>query len=198
MISWYDEAIIRIKKLCKDSNPLILEVGAGLGHFTFKIKGYFKEGRVVSIDINPDNLKQVFLKNSLHANTVDWLIADGGSTPFRSRVFNIVASSFSLQYWVNPLKVFDEISRLTESVGRFLITDLRKDMKKITIKRVAELSALNNPGVSPEEVERFLNLRLVNCYTPQQITRIAKKSRLRSWRVTSREYGFYFESLPVS
>lgn len=198
MISWYDEAVNRISRICNVNNPLILEVGAGLGHFTFKLKEYFQEAHIVAIDINPENIKHIILNNKVKAEAVNWLIADGGCTPFRDNIFNLITSSFSLQYWDNPLKVFNEIFRLTGNIGRFLITDLRRDMKKSTIKKIADLSALNNPGALPEEIERFLKLRLVDCYTPKEVDRIAKKSKLRNWRVTSREYGFYFESLPVT
>ncbi len=196
MISWYDEALNRLNKLCNINNPLILEVGTGLGHFTFKLKAYFQESRVVAIDINSENIKHILLNNRVKAEKVNWLIADGGCAPFRDKVFNIVASSFSLQYWEDPLKVFNEVFRLTKNAGRFLITDLRKDMKESTIKKIAELSALNNPGATPEEIERFLRLRLIDCYTPKEVNKIAKKSRLKNWRITNREYGFYLESLP--
>ncbi|WEU40614.1 MAG: class I SAM-dependent methyltransferase [Candidatus Odinarchaeum yellowstonii] len=197
MISWYDEAVNRINNLCNFEYPLILEVGAGLGHFTFKLKKHFYEAHLVAIDINSENIKHIFLNNKLKAETVHWLIADGEHTPLRNKVVNIAVSSFSLQYWENPLNVFNELSRLTGNTGRFLITDLRKDMKKSTMKKIAELSALNNPGASPEEIEKFLKIRLEHCYTPKEVDKIAKKSRLRNWRITSREYGFYFESLPA-
>lgn len=198
MMTWYDEAISRIKKFQKEDNLLILDVGAGLGHLSHKLKNHFKDARIVALDLNAENMKAIRLRpEQLESFDIECCQEDAGESSFRDGVFDITVSAFSLQYWQHPIKVLNEVYRLTRPEGRFLITDLRRDMSESTVKKIARLSSLNNPGTNAKDIEIFLKLRLDRCYTPNEAAKLARKSKLKNWRVTNREYGFYLESLPI-
>ncbi|MHA1409369.1 MAG: class I SAM-dependent methyltransferase [Candidatus Odinarchaeia archaeon] len=195
MISWYQEAVNRISNRFNSGSFIALDIGTGFGHLAFKLKKMFNSVLLTAIDLNPDNLK-VALSNSSDTSIykIEWSLMDGGISAFRDNVFDLVLSAFSVQYWDDPLLIFNEIARILREDGVFLITDLRRDMSDATIRKIADLSAANNPQANSSEIEQFLRIRLRECYTPKEITKIVKKSDLKNWRIVKRTYGYYLES----
>jgi ubiquinone/menaquinone biosynthesis C-methylase UbiE len=197
LISWYQEAINRLKKFEIENNFKVLDIGTGFGHFSFQLNKNYPELFINSIDLNSDNLK-IAIENMPNKRIIsyNWWLMDAAKTSFKNDVFDLVISAFSLQYWKKPIDILNEINRVLKTEGIFVLTDLRRDMSKPIIKKIAELSSANNPNASVEEIENFIKIRLKECYTPKEIIKMAKKSHLKNWRLTQRTYGFYLESLP--
>ncbi|MHA1754268.1 MAG: class I SAM-dependent methyltransferase [Candidatus Odinarchaeia archaeon] len=196
MLTWYQEAVDRIKKNLPLKNIVALDIGTGLGYFSFELSK-IDNIRINAIDLNINNLKGAKLQaHRLKIDNVNFILMNGEFLSFRDNTFDLIVSAFSLQYWSKPIKILNEINRLLKKEGFFLITDLRRDMSTVTLKKIAELSAAQNNEKDVKKIELFLKLRLKHCYTIKEVTKLAKKSKLKNWRLTKRSYGFYLESLP--
>ena len=194
MKTWYEEIIDIVKKNLSQDRILALEIGTGLGHFSFELSKAFTNFRIISIDINESNL--IIANNNAESkkiNNIEWFVSDGNKLNFKDNSFDLVVSAFSLQYWNTPINILNQIDKISNKNAFVLITDLRKDMSTPTIKKIAQLSSANNPEASQQEIEEFLRIRLKECYTPKEILKIVKKSDIKNFKIIKKTYGFYLE-----
>ncbi len=102
---------------------VILDVGCGSGLFFEKAAG--KAEMVVGIDISHKLLLKAKEQTKNYSNT-HVLLADADHLPFKKASFELVFSFTVLQNMPNPKETLLEISRVTKSEGKIVVSGLKK------------------------------------------------------------------------
>lgn len=128
----------------KISPKIILDLGAGPGHFSLALQKQFPKAKVISLDISLLMLKQQkwrFRKRPLR------LQADMGALPFQNDSVDMVFANQSLHWGGDDLSLFKEIGRVLNKEGLLLFSSLGPDTFK-EIKQAWE-AVDNYPHVNP-------------------------------------------------
>lgn len=108
----------------------ILDLGAGTGYGSRKLKQQFKKAHIYQIDISGEMLKQSRKQSPKFFSKNHFLCADACQIPLPKNHFDLVFSSLMLQ-WCNDLDaVFAEVKRVLKPGGVFLFTSLGPDSLK--------------------------------------------------------------------
>lgn len=148
-----------LKEISFRRNDVILEIGAGTGHFTLPIASRFaslgREGMVYGFDSSDIHIKRLALEavaqglgNHLRAEYLDDYTAP--SLPFADESVATALSANTIQYLSDPLPCLKEISRVLIPCGSLLISDWRK----------ADADTHRPPlssGLSPEDLATLLD-----------------------------------------
>jgi len=112
---------------------LALEVGPGPGYLGLEWLKKTEGTKLKALEISPDmitiaerNAKEYGLQN--RANYVK---GDAREMPFDDNTFDGAFTNGSLHEWSQPKKVLNEIHRVLKPRGRYLISDLRRDMNPV-------------------------------------------------------------------
>lgn len=97
----------------------ILDVGSGTGTLVDILAEKYPEAEVVGVDIAPGMID--FATSKVRRKNARFLVGDGESLPFKDKEFDLVVSSASLQ-WMDPQKVFAEVSRVLRPRGKFYLS----------------------------------------------------------------------------
>ena len=112
----------------------ILEVGSGKGYFTIEL---VKEGYdFTSIDISPQEqeLARLTMEYLGLEKKVDLRIENAEHLNFNDSIFDIVFSVNTIHHFIHPLKVIDELIRVTASGGKIVLSDFNKKGLEIVNK----------------------------------------------------------------
>jgi len=116
--------------IIENSQPIegkILEIGTGKGHFTIALaqKGY----QFTTVDISEE--EQSFAKmNIQHINLLDkvnFIVDDAQNLKFKDSSFDICFGINLVHHLSQPLKVIDEIIRVTAPGGKIVIGDFNRE-----------------------------------------------------------------------
>uniref|UniRef100_A0A7C3M8F5 Methyltransferase domain-containing protein n=1 Tax=Archaeoglobus fulgidus TaxID=2234 RepID=A0A7C3M8F5_ARCFL len=105
-----------------DGNSLVLEVGCGTGFTTEEIARRVPEENVVAVDLTPEQI----VKARAKLGKVNYILGDAENLPFEDDSFDAAISAGSIEYWPNPQKGIEEMTRVTKSGGRVVILAPRK------------------------------------------------------------------------
>jgi ubiquinone/menaquinone biosynthesis C-methylase UbiE len=103
--------------------------------------------------------------------------------PFDDKTFDGAFTNGSLHEWSRPDRIFDEIHRCLKPGGKYLVSDMRRDMNPV-VKWFMKLMT------KPKEIRPGLVSSINACYTVQEITSILSKSNLKSAIVKKTTMGF--------
>jgi len=115
----------------------ILEVGPGPGYLSIEIA---KMGnyQITGLDIS-ETMIEIAKRNVQEAGVkVEFRLGNAASMPFQDNTFDFVISSGSLHHWKEPVKVFNEVYRVSKTDGKALIGDVRKNASKEEIDKIAK------------------------------------------------------------
>jgi len=108
----------------------ILDLGAGTGYGSRKLKQQFKKAHIYQIDISGEMLKKSRKQSPVLFSKTHFLCADANQIPLPENRFDLVFSSLMLQ-WCNDLDaVFAEIKRVLRPGGIFLFSSFGPDSLK--------------------------------------------------------------------
>jgi ubiquinone/menaquinone biosynthesis C-methylase UbiE len=93
----------------------VLEVGCGTGALLAETEGRFS-GRSFGLDINPQHLEQA----AAHTSRSILTLGDAHTLPFSSGTFDLTFCHYLLLWVHNPLRVIQEMSRVTLPGGYIL------------------------------------------------------------------------------
>lgn len=127
------------ENLSKDAK--VLDVGAGEGYYTSKIKKIIPEGELYALDISKEAVK----KGAKTYKTIEWLVASGLEEPFKDSSFDGITVLFS--------KLFpSEFRRVLKDNGILVVVSPNRE-HLVDIKKVVY------PMVKYENIEPIDELR---------------------------------------
>ncbi|RPJ63325.1 MAG: class I SAM-dependent methyltransferase [Dehalococcoidia bacterium] len=166
------------------SSGLALEIGPGPGYrgleWLKRTKGTHLEGLEISED-----MIALARKNAVEyglSGRVKYYKGDAQQMPFKDGYFDAVFTNGSLHEWSNPQSIFNEIVRVIKPGGKYLISDLRRDMNP-AIKGFLWLT------VKPKEMRPGLMSSLDASYTISEISAILTRTKLQDWKVSQNPFG---------
>jgi len=160
------------------SSGLALEVGPGPGYLGLEwlkgTKGTFLKGLEISSDmirIAERNAKEYNLQDR-----VEYVNGDAQEMPFPDNHFDAVFTNGSLHEWSEPKRIFNEVYRVLKPEGRYLISDLRRDMSPI-VKLFMKLAT------KPKEIRPGIVTSINASYIVGEIRSILKESNLTNFQI---------------
>lgn len=123
---WY-----RIIREIRKHSPqgLLVDAGCGTGSLLQHLAKYFPHLRLIGIDISKEMIataKHRFLTYK-PVNQIQFHEGDIQQLPLPDNSVNFLVTSLSLHHWSNPPKAMEEIHRVLQPKGKFLIFDFRRD-----------------------------------------------------------------------
>jgi malonyl-CoA O-methyltransferase len=108
----------------------ILDLGAGTGYGSKKLKQQFKKARYYQIDLSAEMLKISRKQSPVFFSKNHFVCADANNIPLPDEKFDVVFSSLMLQWCNNPDAVFAEINRVLKPGGVFIFASFGPDTLK--------------------------------------------------------------------
>jgi malonyl-CoA O-methyltransferase len=97
----------------------ILDVGCGTGYLAARLARAFPQATVLGLDLAPGMIEVAGQKHQ--GGNLSFAVGDGESLGLPRGSFELVVSNASLQ-WMEPKKVFSEVSRVLAPGGSFLFS----------------------------------------------------------------------------
>jgi ubiquinone/menaquinone biosynthesis C-methylase UbiE len=160
--------------------PWVLDIGCGTGLLSLVISQQHPEWQVTGIDISDDMLKlagEAAARNGL-SERIKFQNTSAESLPFPDNSFDIVVSNASLHLWKDPVKVLDEMARVTAPGGYCLIWD--------SLRLVLFTPLLRLPGfmMGMNSQQRRLWMKAVaSAYTPGEAKLLLRRSVMKKGKV---------------
>lgn len=166
------------------STGLALEIGPGPGYLGLEWLKKTENTRLKGLEIS-DDMIAIARKNAKEyglSDRVEYYQGDAKKMPFDNRLFDAVFTNGSLHEWANPEMILNEIARVLKPDGRYVISDLRRDMIAV-IKWFLWLT------VKPNEMRPGLITSISASYTLPEIKEILARTKLRGWRINQNLLG---------
>jgi len=159
----------------------VLDVGTGTGRLAIELAGTRPDLHVTGVDISEDMLgiaRQNAARGGLHDN-IEFRQAPAAALPFPDGYFALVTSNASLHLWANPVKVLDEMARVTAPGGYCLVRD------NLRLGVFCPFLSLVGRAMRMSKAQRRLWLEAIRAsYTPAEVKAILRKSALKDARVS--------------
>lgn len=181
-----DKGWIETKDLLKSdiTTGHALEVGPGPGYLGLEWLKNTEGTTLTGLDISPTMLALV-RKNAADYGMTDrtkYVHDNAMAMQFANETFDNAFTNGSLHEWAEPVNVFDEIWRVLKPGGRFFISDLRRDMNFIV-----RWFLRNN--TNPKSMADGLDSSLNASYTPNELRKLIKQSKLSNGEVKANFFG---------
>ncbi len=120
----YLDLIAKRLKLIKCNN--VLDIGAGLGHWTIKISNLVaKKAKITACDLDEawiQKLNENF-KNSQGHRRINFVQANAYNLPFSDNTFDLTTCQTLLLHLAKPVKALEEMLRVTRPNGLILLSE---------------------------------------------------------------------------
>ena len=161
-----------------------LEVGPGPGYLGLEWLKKTRGTTLRGLDISKDMIA-VAERNAREyglSQRASYVLSNASRMPFGDGEFDAVFTNGSLHEWAEPGSTFDEIWRVLKPGGRFLISDLRRDM-------IAPARWFLWLSITPKEVRPGLATSINASYTPGELGDLARGTRLAGCAISSNPIG---------
>jgi ubiquinone/menaquinone biosynthesis C-methylase UbiE len=166
----------------------VLDIGTGSGLLAIELAKTRPDWQVTSTDIS-ENMLELARQNAARAGLgkgIELRQAPAAALPFADNSFDLVTSNASLHLWTDPLKVFQEIARVTSPGGYCLIWD------NMRLTALSPLLILIGRVMGMNATQRRLWLDAMRAsYTIGETKAILGKSALNNARVSIIPRFFY-------
>lgn len=159
----------------------VLDLGTGTGRLAIELAKARPDCYITGADISAEMLK--IARNNTEkagsAGRIDFQPTPAESLPFPDDSFALVVSNSSLHLWSDPVKVFEEIARVTSPGGCCLIWDnMRCSILDLFLSLLGWTMGMNSS-------QRRLWLRAVrSSYTIGEVKALLRETPLQNARVT--------------
>ncbi len=158
----------------------VLDIGTGSGRLAIELAKARPDWQITGIDISEDMLK-LARQNAARmglADRIDFKQASADALPFPDGFFDLAVSNASLHLWSDPLKVFNELARVTAPGGYCLIWD------NLRLARLNPLLSLLGRLMGMNAAQCRLWMRAIrSAYTTGEARAILRESALKGARV---------------
>jgi ubiquinone/menaquinone biosynthesis C-methylase UbiE len=163
----------------------VLEVGPGPGYVGLEWLKRAKNAHLTGFEISRDMIciaQKNLREYGFSENVVSYVQGNAMAMPFADGMFDAAFSNGSLHEWEDPMRVFSEIYRILKCGGRFVVSDLRRD-----ISFGARL--FMKAGTKPRCMRTGLNSSLNAAYTAEELREIMNNTDFQSVMVSADAYG---------
>jgi ubiquinone/menaquinone biosynthesis C-methylase UbiE len=167
------------------NHGLSLEIGSGPGYLGLEWLKKTEGTTLRALEISAEMIKMAE-KNAWEyglQNRVKYVEGDAQKMPFEDNTFDGVFTNGSLHEWSQPSRIFNEVYRCLKPGGKYLISDMRRDMNPF-VKWFLKLMT------KPKEIRPGLISSINASYTVQEIQSILSKTDLKSSKVKKTTMGF--------
>jgi ubiquinone/menaquinone biosynthesis C-methylase UbiE len=162
----------------------VLEIGPGPGYVGLEWLKACPEGKLTALEISPEMIRLAqrnALEYGLNAR-VEYVEGNALSMPFADAAFDAVFSNGSLHEWEDPARVFTEIARVLRPLGRFCVTDMRRNVNPV-------LARLICASTKPKQIRPGFWTSLNASYTKTEIQEILRATPLQKAEVREEFFG---------
>ena len=110
-----------------------------------------------------------------------FLKGTAAALPFADNYFDLVVSYASLHHWFKPVKVFDEVARVTKKTGRAIIRDNKRVYQNPVWRVAISLGSL----LMNKRHRQNWPKAIMASYTLREVRKLLERSRLNHYRVRS-------------
>ncbi|MFJ9542596.1 class I SAM-dependent methyltransferase [Streptomyces sp. NPDC101225] len=146
---WLQEKVDDILTARIDSGE-VLELGCGPGYLGLEwLKQAQRSARLVGLDISPAMLRRASANAREYGVTGRCAYECGTvlALPFEDDRFDHAISAASLHEWADPVAALSEMHRVLKPGGRYVLSDLRRDVDRTTFQFMkANIAADMRPG----------------------------------------------------
>jgi len=161
-----------------------LEIGHGPGYLGLEWLNHTHNTTLTGLDISPD-MQALARRNAESyglSERTQYHLGSCDKLPFEDNTFVAVFTNGSLHEWSNPCGAFDEIWRVLKPGGRYLISDMRRDMNFL-------MRGFLWLGCKPTSIRPWLFTSIDAAYTPEELTELIKKTHLKNSKIIANMIG---------
>ena len=166
------------------SSGQALEIGPGPGYLGLEWLKKTEGTRLKGLEISNDMIA-LTRKNATEyglSDRVEYFQGDAKKMPFEDGHFDAVFTNGSLHEWAHPEMVFNEIARVLKPGGKYVISDLRRDM-------IAPIRWFLWLMCKPKEMRPGLVTSINAAYIPPEIKELLARTQLQGWKVNKNPLG---------
>ena len=166
------------------SSGIALEIGPGPGYIGLEWLKKTNGTRLKGLEISNDMIA-LTRKNATEyglSDRVEYFQGDAKKMPFEDGHFDAIFTNGSLHEWAHPEMVFNEIARVLKPGGKYVISDLRRDM-------IAPIRWFLWLMCKPKEMRPGLITSINSSYTISEIREILLRTKLQGWQARKNPLG---------
>ena len=166
------------------TDGLALEIGPGPGYLGLEWLKRTHNTRLNGLDISEDMLA-LARKNTIEygfSHRAEYFKGDARKMPFKNEHFDAVFTNGSLHEWAYPEEIINEATRVLKPGGKYIITDLRRDMT-LPLKWFLWMFT------KPKEMRSGLITSVNAAYIPIEIHELLQRTNLQGWSISSNPFG---------
>ncbi|MBI4499192.1 MAG: class I SAM-dependent methyltransferase [Chloroflexi bacterium] len=189
MSAWVARNALRDKRFKR-----ALDLGCGPGWLALELARMQPGLAVVGLDTSTEIL-DVARRNLERAGLEAGVSFHQGSAerlPFPDDYFDLVVSTLSLHHWEDPIGAFNQVNRVLQPGGRFVIFDIRRDVPGPAWLVAWLVRTFIAPPLARRLDEPLASARAA--YTPDEVRALAERSNLHGWKVTTGPLWLMLES----
>jgi ubiquinone/menaquinone biosynthesis C-methylase UbiE len=166
------------------TSGLALEVGPGPGYLGLEWLKKTENSRLKGLDISEDMLAIARTNAAEYglSDRVEYFKGDAQKMPFEDEHFDAAFTNGSLHEWAHPDAIINEINRVLKPGGKYVISDLRRDM-------IAPMKWFLWLMVKPKEMRPGLITSINSSYTLEEIEAVLSQTKLQHWHVSKNLLG---------
>lgn len=161
------------------------DIGCGPGLLAIDMARLAPDLHITGVDLAAEMLGRAQERVTVAGidGQITFRLGNGTSLPFDDGSLDLVVSTLSLHHWADPVAVFNEIQRVLQPGGAFLIADLRRDMAPPAYVLIWFATRCVVPPVLRRVGEPLASRDAA--YDPYEVAKLAQSSQLTGWRMTT-------------